>query len=86
MTAQTDHVVNAFIDLRSPYSYLVLQPARSLAERSGTTFEWWPYITDFHSAYGGDIEQRTKVLVHGLPPTGAAARPYDSCHDEIVGC
>ena len=47
MTAQTDLVVNAFIDLRSPYSYLVLQPARSLAERSGITFEWWPYITDF---------------------------------------
>lgn len=59
MTAQTDHVVNAFIDLRSPYSYLVLHPARSLAERSGIKFEWWPYITDFRSAYGGDIEQRS---------------------------
>jgi 2-hydroxychromene-2-carboxylate isomerase len=59
MTEQSDQIVDAFIDLRSPYSYLVLKPARSLAERSGIKFEWWPYITDFRSAYGGEVEQRS---------------------------
>lgn len=59
MTKRSDQVVDAFIDLRSPYSFLVLKPARALAERSGITFEWWPYITDFRSAYGGDVEQRS---------------------------
>jgi len=51
--------VDAFIDLRSPYSYLAIGPARALAKRTGVTFDWWPYITDFRSAYGGEVEQRT---------------------------
>jgi 2-hydroxychromene-2-carboxylate isomerase len=50
--------VDAFIDLRSPYSYLALKPARLLAERSGISFDWWPFITDFRSAYGGEVEER----------------------------
>ena len=33
MTAPNDRVVDAFIDLRSPYSYLALKPARALAQR-----------------------------------------------------
>lgn len=59
MIENNDQVVEAFIDLRSPYSYLALQPARALAQRCGVVFEWWPYITDFRSAYGGEIEQRS---------------------------
>lgn len=51
--------VDAFIDLRSPYSYLALKPARLLAERSGCRFDWWPFITDFRSAYGGEVEERS---------------------------
>ncbi|WP_418647580.1 DsbA family protein [Thauera butanivorans] len=52
-------VVDAFIDLRSPYSYLALGPARRLAGRSGVAFDWWPFITDFRSAYGGEVEARS---------------------------
>lgn len=59
MTEPNDTVVDAFIDLRSPYSYLALKPARALAQRAGITFDWWPYITDFQSAYGGEVEQRS---------------------------
>lgn len=59
MTEQHNRVVDAFIDLRSPYSYLALGPARALAQRSGIAFEWWPCITDFRSAYGGEIAQRS---------------------------
>jgi 2-hydroxychromene-2-carboxylate isomerase len=51
--------VEVFVDLRSPYTYLALRPARALADRTGLHFEWWPFITDFRSAYGGEIEQRT---------------------------
>ncbi len=51
--------VDAFIDLRSPYSYLALKPARRLAERSGFAFDWWPFITDLRSAYGGAGEARS---------------------------
>lgn len=59
MNSKTDHVVNAFIDLRSPYSYLAIRPALALAENSEVTFDWWPYITDFRSAYGGEVDQRS---------------------------
>jgi 2-hydroxychromene-2-carboxylate isomerase len=59
MTAPNDRVVDAFIDLRSPYSYLALKPARALARRTGVAFDWWPCITDFRSAYGGEVEQRS---------------------------
>ena len=55
-----DQVVDAFIDLRSPYSYLALQPARALAQRGGVVFDWWPYITDLRSAYGGEVDQRSR--------------------------
>jgi len=59
MTQHEDQVVEAFIDLRSPYSYLALKPVFLLAERSGVAIDWWPYITDFRSAYGGEVEQRS---------------------------
>jgi 2-hydroxychromene-2-carboxylate isomerase len=59
MTQHKSDVVDGFIDLRSPYSYLALQPARELAERTGVKFDWWPVSTDFRSAYGGEVEQRS---------------------------
>jgi 2-hydroxychromene-2-carboxylate isomerase len=59
MNDRNEQVVDAFVDLRSPYTYLALQPARNLAQQSGAAFEWWPFITDFRSAYGGEVEQRS---------------------------
>lgn len=59
MADHSAEVIDAFFDLRSPYTYLALQPARALAERTGIMFDWWPYITDFQSAYGGEVEQRS---------------------------
>lgn len=59
MNEQDEQRVDAFIDLRSPYSYLALGPARQLAERNGFAFDWWPFITDFRSAYGGEVEERS---------------------------
>jgi 2-hydroxychromene-2-carboxylate isomerase len=59
MTNKLASTVHAFIDLRSPYSYLSLAPARKLAKSTGTTFIWQPYITDFRSAYGGEVEERS---------------------------
>lgn len=60
MTEQSNQVVEAFIDLRSPYSYLAINPARAMAERCGFSIDWWPFITDFRSAYGGEVEQRSR--------------------------
>lgn len=57
--AHSDPCCLPFIDLRSPYSYLAIHPARALAQRTGIIFDWWPCITDFRSAYGGEVEQRS---------------------------
>ena len=51
--------VDAYIDLRSPYSYLAIGPARALEHETGTRFRWWPFITDFQSAYGGEVDERS---------------------------
>jgi 2-hydroxychromene-2-carboxylate isomerase len=59
MAERSNQVVDAFIDLRSPYSYLALRPARAMAERCGFSIDWWPFVTDFRSAYGGEVEQRS---------------------------
>ena len=59
MSPSNELVVDAFIDLRSPYSYLALKPARALAVRAGIRFDWWSCITDFRSAYGGEVDQRS---------------------------
>ncbi len=59
MSATPTDVVDVFVDLRSPYSYLAVRPARELARRTGLRFEWWPYLTDFRSAYGGEVDQRS---------------------------
>jgi AbrB family looped-hinge helix DNA binding protein len=56
---QNHAAVDAFIDLRSPYSYLALKPARALAQRRGIDFAWWPFITDLKSAYDGAVEARS---------------------------
>jgi 2-hydroxychromene-2-carboxylate isomerase len=60
MSEHDTPTVDAFIDLRSPYSYLALKPARQLAAQRGVRFDWWPFITDFRSAYGGEVEERTQ--------------------------
>ncbi|MCB4365565.1 DsbA family protein [Hydrogenophaga taeniospiralis] len=59
MPEPSDRTVDVFIDLRSPYSYLAIQPARDLEKSSGIQLDWWPFITDFQSAYGGEIEERS---------------------------
>lgn len=59
MTRRDTRRVDAFIDLRSPYSFLALKPARAFAEGEGIEFIWWPFTTDFESAYGGHIEERS---------------------------
>lgn len=65
ISIDTDRV-EAFFDLRSPYSYLALGPARALAQRTGVVFDWWPYVTDFRSAYGGEVEHRSSRYVAKL--------------------
>lgn len=44
--------LDAFIDLRSPYSFVAKAPARAFAAECGLTLRWRPYGIDIAGAYG----------------------------------
>ncbi len=44
--------IDAFIDLRSPYSYVALAPARALARERHLVLDWRPYAIDIEAGYG----------------------------------
>ena len=44
--------IDAFIDVRSPYSYVALAPARALAREVGFVLNWRPYQIDIEAGYG----------------------------------
>ena len=44
--------IDAFIDLRSPYSYVALAPARTMAREIGFVLNWRPYMIDIEAGYG----------------------------------
>lgn len=44
--------VQFFIDYKSPYAYLAVEPAYRLEEETGVAFEWLPYTLDIPSYLG----------------------------------
>lgn len=54
--------LDAFIDLRSPYSYVALAPARALATALDFCICWRPYAIDIEAAYGGVGERDARAL------------------------
>lgn len=54
--------IEAFIDLRSPYSYLAKDPARALAEACGAELVWRPYAIDIEAAYGAPDTRDARAL------------------------
>jgi len=53
-------VVDPFTDLRGPYPSSAFKPPRLLAALTGCRFDWCPFITDFRSADGGEVEERSR--------------------------
>ncbi|MDH3579470.1 MAG: DsbA family protein [Hyphomicrobiales bacterium] len=56
------HRLDAFIDLRSPYSYVALAPARALARECGLALVWRPYAIDVEASYGAAEERDPRAL------------------------
>jgi 2-hydroxychromene-2-carboxylate isomerase len=44
--------LTAYVDLKSPYAYLALAPARALCARHGIALDWLPYVLDIPSYLG----------------------------------
>ncbi|MGI9387488.1 MAG: DsbA family protein [Methyloligellaceae bacterium] len=54
--------LDAFIDLRSPYSYVALAPVRDLARECGLALTWRPYAIDVEASYGAAEERDPRAL------------------------
>jgi len=44
--------LTAYLDLKSPYAYLALAPARALCAQHGVAIDWLPYVLDIPSYLG----------------------------------
>ena len=53
MRPQAGPLVQFFIDYKSPYAYLAVEPAYRLEAETGVAFDWQPYTLDI-PAYLGD--------------------------------
>ena len=47
-----DAVLAVYIDLKSPYAYIAIDPTRAMAERLGVTVDWRPFTLDIPSYLG----------------------------------
>jgi len=47
-----DHPLAVYIDLKSPYAYLALEPTRAMARAHGVAIDWRPFTLDIPSYLG----------------------------------
>jgi 2-hydroxychromene-2-carboxylate isomerase len=51
-----------YIDLKSPYAYLAIQPTRDMAARAGVAIDWRPFTLDIPSYLGSaKLDRKGKV-------------------------
>jgi 2-hydroxychromene-2-carboxylate isomerase len=48
----SDSPVIVYIDIKSPYAYLAVQPTRELERELGLKFDWRPFVLDIPSYLG----------------------------------
>jgi 2-hydroxychromene-2-carboxylate isomerase len=51
-TLRGDHPLVVYIDLKSPYAYLAIDPTRAMARDLGVTIDWRPFTLDIPSYLG----------------------------------
>ena len=49
---QSDSPVIVYIDFKSPYAYLAVEPTRALEQELGVNFDWRPFVLDIPSYLG----------------------------------
>lgn len=63
----TDTSLTVYIDFKSPYAYLAIEPTRQLARELGITIDWLPFVLDIPSYLGsaslgstGEVAQQSR--------------------------
>jgi len=59
----TDHPAIVYLDFKSPYAYLAVEPTRELERELGVQFDWRPFVLDIPSYLGSARLDRTGRVV-----------------------
>lgn len=54
--------LDVYIDLRSPYSYVAIEPVRRFSRENELRLHWHPYAIDIAAAYGGADARDERAL------------------------
>ena len=61
----TDQPAIVYIDFKSPYAYLAIEPTRALERELGVQFDWRPFVLDIPSYLGSArLDQTGAVIEH----------------------
>lgn len=61
--------LTAYVDLKSPYAYLAIEPTRRLARQCGVTLDWLPYTLDIPSYLGSaKVDETGQVIEQERTP------------------
>lgn len=61
-TLRGDHPLAVYIDLKSPYAYLAIEPTRDMAHAHGVEIDWRPFTLDIPSYLGSaKLDEKGKV-------------------------
>ncbi|MEM9062012.1 MAG: DsbA family protein [Pseudomonadota bacterium] len=61
--------LTAYLDLKSPYAYLAIEPTRRLARRTGVRLDWLPYTLDIPSYLGSArVDETGQVIEQDRTP------------------
>ena len=61
--------LTAFVDLKSPYAYLAIEPTRRLARKCGVALDWLPYTLDIPSYLGSaKVDETGQVIEQDRSP------------------
>ncbi len=61
--------LTAYVDLKSPYAYLAIEPTRRLARRCGVALDWLPYTLDIPSYLGSaKVDETGQVIEQERTP------------------
>ena len=59
--------LRVYIDFKSPFAYLAVEPTRSLAAELGITVDWLPFVVDIPSYLGSArLDKEGKVVEQGV--------------------
>ncbi len=74
---QSAHPVIVYLDFKSPYAYLAVEPTRRLEAELGVEFDWRPFVLDIPSYLGSaKLDAQGRVIEQERTPAQWAAVKY----------